>query len=100
MTYNVLVRNNPNGRYEATILGWPDCTVEGSSRQDVVQRARELLTDLLAEWELIQVEIEAPSPKSPLLQFAGMWAEDETFEEFVDAMESYRCRVNADENQP
>jgi predicted RNase H-like HicB family nuclease len=49
MTYNVLVRNNPNGRYEATILGWPDCTLEGSSRQDVVQRARELLADLLAE---------------------------------------------------
>jgi hypothetical protein len=100
MTYDVLVSHNPNGLYRATVLGWPDCTVEGPSRHEVIRRARQILTDLLAEAELIQIEIEPPHARSALLQFAGMWAEDDTFDEFVAAMETHRHDVNIDERQP
>jgi hypothetical protein len=79
------------------VLGWPDCTVEGPSRHEVIRRARQILTDLLAEAELIQIEIEPPRARSALLQFAGMWAEDDTFDEFVAAMGAYRRDVDTEQ---
>lgn len=100
MTYDVLVRYNPEGRYRATVLGWPDCTVEGPSRHEVIQRARQAVVNLLARAELIRIEVKPPRTRSALAQFAGIWAEDDTFDEFVAAMESYRHDVDTDEYQP
>jgi hypothetical protein len=74
--------------------------VESSSRHKVIQRARQAIANLLANAELIRMEVESPRPKSTLAQFAGMWAEDDTYDEFVAAMEAYRHDVDADEYQP
>ncbi|MEA3339536.1 MAG: hypothetical protein U9R15_06165 [Chloroflexota bacterium] len=75
------------------------CTVEGHSRSQVIQRVRQALIALLSEAELVRIEIESPHPRSALAQFAGMWVEDDTFDEFVAAMELHRQGVNRDERQ-
>ncbi len=41
----------------------------------------------------------AKSPR-PITSFAGMWANDETFDEFVAAMRAYRKTVDSDPRQP
>jgi len=56
--------------------------------------------DLLTGAELVQIEVESPRTKSALAQFAGIWAEDDTLDEFVVTMEAYRHNVDADEGQP
>jgi len=100
MVYDVLVYSNPEGRYKATVRGWPDCVVEGHSRRQVIQRVRQTLVAMLSEAELVRIEIE-PShpPEAGLVQLAGMWADDDTFDEFVAAMETHRHDVNRDERQ-
>ena len=44
----------------------------------------------------IQVKVRSPRPRSTLAQFAGMWAEDDTYDEFVAAIKAYRHDVDAE----
>ena len=100
MTVEVLVRREPKGRYRATVLGWPECTASAPSREEAIERTRQSLVDLLAESEIIQLDIETRPASSALAQFVGMWADDETFDQFAAAMEANRRQVDADESQP
>lgn len=100
MTVDVLVRREPKGRYRATVLGWPECTVSAPSRDEAIERTRQSLVDLLAEAEIVQLDVEMRPASSILAQFVGMWADDETFDQFVAVMETNRRQVDADESQP
>ena len=100
MTVDVLVRREPKGRYRATVLGWPECTASAASRDEAIERTRQSLVDLLAEAEIIQLDVETRPASSTLAQFVGMWADDETFDQFVALMETNRRQVDADESQP
>ncbi len=44
--------------------------------------------------------ISARKNAKPLSVFAGMWTNDETFDEFVASMQAYRERIEADASQP
>ena len=100
MTVDVLVRREPKGRYRATVLGWPECTASAPSREEAIERTRQSLVDLLAEAEIIQLDVEMRPASSTLAQFADMWADDETYDQFVAMMETNRRQVDADESQP
>jgi len=99
MTYDVLVKR-ANGRFTATVLGLPDCTVEAPTRAEAIRRARAAVAKVVAEGELVQIEVTPPTPTRPLSSFAGMWEDDETFGEFVLAMAAYRREIDADATQP
>ena len=100
MTVDVLVRREPKGQYRATVLGWPECTASAANREEAIERTRQCIVDLLAEGEIVQLDVEMRPASSTLAQFVGMWADDETFEQFVAAMETNRRQVDADESQP
>jgi predicted RNase H-like HicB family nuclease len=99
MTYEVLVKQVAN-RFTATVLGLPGCTVEAGTRADAIQRARAAAATFIAEGELVQIEVEAPLPARPLSSFAGMWRNDETFEEFQEAIADHRREIDGDASQP
>jgi len=46
--------------------------------------------DLLAQAEIIQLDVEPRPASSTLARFVGMWAGDETFDQFVAMMETNR----------
>ena len=96
LTYNVFVRKMGD-RYTATVVGFPNCAVEAASRSEAIERAREAVTEFVSEGELVKIEVETSSTAHSLRDFAGMWAEDDTFDEFVEAMKSYRREVDASE---
>lgn len=99
MTYDVLVKR-ANGRFTATVLGLPDCTVEAPTRAEAIRRARAAAAQVVAEGELVQIEVTPPTLARPLSAFVGMWAEDETFDEFISAMAAHRREIDADTIQP
>jgi predicted RNase H-like HicB family nuclease len=96
MTYDILIRPTESG-FAATILGLPDCTSEASTRDEAIQRVKAEAEDLLARSEIVQAEINGTAPRK---SFAGMWANDSTFNDFITAMKSYREELNADPSQP
>ncbi|MBN1658644.1 MAG: type II toxin-antitoxin system HicB family antitoxin [Anaerolineae bacterium] len=100
MTVDVLVRRETRGRYRATVLGWPECTVVAPNREEAIERTRQCLIDLLAASEIVQLDVDVLQASSAPDTFAGMWADDETFDEFLGMIEANRRQVDADEAQP
>ena len=97
VTYNVFVKKTGD-HFTATVVGFPNCTVEAPSRAAAIQRAREAVADFVSEGELVRIEVESTTLVRSLRDFAGMWADDDTFDEFVDAMKTYRKEVEANES--
>jgi hypothetical protein len=100
MTVAVLVRREPRGGYRATVLGWRECTASAPSREEAIERTRQSLVDLLAEAEIMQLDVEMRPTSSTLAQLAGVWADDETFDQFIAMMEANRRQVDSDASQP
>lgn len=99
LMYNVFVKK-VGDRFTATVVGFPNCTVEAASRAEAIERAREAVAEFVSDGELVKIEVETSSQNRPLRDFVGMWADDDTFDEFVEAMKSYRREVDASETAP
>jgi predicted RNase H-like HicB family nuclease len=99
MTYEVLIRK-VEGHFTATVLGLPDCTAKAATRAEAIQLVQETAASLFSEGELVEIQLGSPSRICTLRDFAGMWTEDETFDEFTEAMKEYRREVDADQAQP
>ena len=100
MAVDVLVLREGEGQYRATVLGWPECSASAPSRDEAIERTRQSLVDLLAKGEIVEVDVELRPTSSSLARFAGMWADDETFDEFTAIMEANRREADSDESQP
>ncbi len=99
MRHDVYVRPSNNG-FLATIAAVPERMIEAATREEVIAKAYAELKDIIAQGFLVSIETdEMERHKKPLSSFAGMWAQDETFDEFVAAIKAYREEVNADPDQ-
>lgn len=97
MTYQVIVENIPQGNYTASVLGWPDCSVQGATRQEALTRIRDVFTTRLAQVEILPLEIEPPKKDNPWLKFAGMFEDNPLFDEVLQEIDAYRRVLDADE---
>jgi hypothetical protein len=74
-------------------LGLPNCTVEAPTRAEAIRRARAAAAELFSGGDVVEIEVRSSAPTRSLRDFVGMWADDETFDEFVEAMNTYRQEV-------
>ncbi len=96
MTIEILVRPKGKG-FKATVKGFDECTVEAPTRDEAVALARHEAEEWIEQSEVIKVET-FKSHRIPH-RGIGMWADDETFDDFVAAMKQYRAQVDADPDQ-
>ncbi len=96
MTLEILVRPKGKG-FKATVKGFDECTVEAPTRDEAVALARHEAEEWIENSEVIKVET-ASTSRIPY-RGIGMWADDETFDDFVAAMKQYRAQVDADPDQ-
>ena len=95
MNCEILIRPTANG-FAATILGLPNCTTEAATRLEALEKVKVEAEELLAQSEIVEAELNVkPKRKS----FAGLWANDKTFDKFLAAMKSYRAELNAEWEQ-
>ena len=95
MPYDVFLKRVSESRYQATAMAFPDCAVVGSSREEALAKVRCAIRAYLAEGEIVRVEID--EPQHPLLRFAGMFADDPTFDDFLSEIETYRREVDEEQ---
>ena len=91
MTYKVLVRNHPANGYIAIVLAFPGYSVEAATRQEALDRMYTTILKLLAESELVEMEVPTPMPviASSYAETFGMFRADPTFAEAQQEIESY-----------
>lgn len=99
MQYDILV-TPINGHFRGRVIGLSEIVIEAPTRQEVIEQIEHEIRQLLAESEIVKLDLDAHNQPHPLAQFAGMWQDDPLFDQFVDAMQRYRAEVDADPNQP
>ncbi|MGH9840957.1 MAG: type II toxin-antitoxin system HicB family antitoxin [Blastocatellia bacterium] len=97
MICEVLIRQQPDG-FTATLVGLPGCTAQANTRDEAIEKVRLQAQDWLSESgpgnsEIVKVELDLPQARE---RGVGIFANDETFPEFLAAMKAYREELNSD----
>jgi predicted RNase H-like HicB family nuclease len=121
MTMYVLIENELEGGYTASLIGWPDITAQGASEDEALSHLRGLLTAHLAHAKLVPLELPAESPwlqtsdvtirrywpgllelpaESPWLQTAGMFKDEPFADEFQELIAAYRRERDTQDGSP
>ncbi len=65
MTYDVLVEQEQEQTYTATLLGGPRLSVSAATREEAVGKLRYTLERRLAKAEVVTIEVDLPSKPNP-----------------------------------
>jgi predicted RNase H-like HicB family nuclease len=95
MTYDVILRKTKN-KYVARVRDWPEVVIEADSREAAITQIKAHLSAYLSQPpEVIPIDLEPVVHDTHLwLQFAGMWADDPTWDAFVAEVEAYRQEMD------
>lgn len=96
VTLNVLIENETEGHYTATVLGLPDCKAEGATRQQALTRLRDSAIARLAQAEIVPMAIETTDSIHPWLRLASKFKDNPLFDEVLAYMEAYRRELDAE----
>lgn len=96
VTLNVLIENETEGHYTATVLGLPDCKAEGGTRQQALTRLRDSVIARLSKAEIVPMEIETTDSTHPWLRLAGKYKDDPQFDQVLAYIEAYRRELDAE----
>lgn len=90
-SYPVLIELDQENYWIASVVGWADAKGVGITRDEAIQRLRQYLMGKQSRGELIALRVDSGQQKlHPWMEFAGMWASDPQFNEFVAEMQAQR----------
>ncbi|MGH9831692.1 MAG: type II toxin-antitoxin system HicB family antitoxin [Blastocatellia bacterium] len=97
MQYQVLVENGNQNGFIASVIGMPDCRAEGRTEEEAIAGVTTALTERLSRGKVVTIEVEqlrvggaAGLTDNPWLKYAGIFADDPTFDDFLEKMAQYR----------
>lgn len=100
MQYQVFVQSHPEKKFIASIVGIPNSTVEGRTKEEVIALAKATLETHLASGELVTIEVGQQISQQeidPWLKHMGIFASDPTFDDFLAEVAAYRQQVDEQE---
>lgn len=102
MQYQVFVQSRSDSTFVASVIGVPNCTAEGSTREEAVANAKAVLEAQLKTGELVTIEVNSknyPAETTVERKYAGIFADDPTFDDFIEKLAVIRKEANTVENQ-
>lgn len=91
----ILQKEAENGYIARPVLR-PDSTVHGETEQEALERVRTLIRELFQQTKLVQVDVELSekTEDNPWVKNASIFAEDPSWDSFLEEMELYRQQSN------
>lgn len=89
LNYDVLIEQN-DSNFIATALGLPDCQATGVTKEEALNNLTKILTQRLANAEIVSLEIEPPKKEHPWMKLAGKYKDDPQFDEMMEYIEQER----------
>ncbi len=89
LNYDALIEQ-VDGNFSATALGLPDCQATGATKEEALKNLTQLLTQRLANAEIVSLEIEPPKKEHPWIKLAGKYKDDPQFDEMMEFIEQER----------
>lgn len=68
----------------------PGCQATATTKEEALQNLSQLLTQRLANAEIVSLEIEPAKKEHPWMKFAGMFKDDPQFDEMMEYIEQER----------
>ncbi|MDH3716631.1 MAG: hypothetical protein OES79_00795 [Planctomycetota bacterium] len=95
----VLERVEGNG-YRATAFAPAPLVAEASTREEAMDKLRDMICEKLSSAELVQLRIPELKVADPWLAYAGVWRDNPDVAEIEENMKEYRRAVDADSDRP
>lgn len=94
----VLLDPLAEGGYNATLLGWPEVTAQGTTEEEALNNVRLAVRVRLAQAKIVPIELEEVPADHPWLRLAGMFQDNPLVDEVEAEIASYRCEVDTRED--
>lgn len=103
MQYQVLVQKPSEQHFVASIVGLSNVVADGKTEEEAITNIKAALTSQLAAAKFVTIEIDSESEKkdekaetntNPWLKHFGIFADDPTFDEFLEEVAAYRKSVD------
>lgn len=91
MQLAVLIRAQPDGSYHARVPEIPRLEASAPTRDQVVAAVRCAVAEASPATELVLIDV-PDGPPNPWIEMAGRFADDPTFDEFVEEIRAARER--------
>jgi hypothetical protein len=94
MKMYMIIKHAPEGTVTASLIGWPDRTVQGNTETEAMSALRRSFTAYLREATVIPLKLDV---ERAWLQTAGMFKDDSFADEFDAAIARYRRERDAED---
>ena len=92
MQFDVLLTRELNNGYTARPVLMPELIVSGDSEEEALSRVRTLIANAQVQSRIVRIDVPVANDglDNPWLRFGGEWGDDEEWNEFLSAVESFR----------
>jgi len=103
MQYKVLVQQPSEQHFTASIFGLSNIVADGKTEEEAIAKIKAALTSQLETTKFVTIDlesdtqIESGSTKDeidPWMKYAGVFADDPTFDNFLEEVSVYRQQVD------
>jgi predicted RNase H-like HicB family nuclease len=97
MWYQVLLQNPSAHRYVASVMGLTGVMAEAETEEEAIIKIKTVLTSQLETAKFITIEVGASTSSEqnrPEMKYAGILANDPTFEDWMQKMAAIRQQTN------
>ena len=115
MQYQVLVRRPAETHFVASVVGLSDVVADGQTEEEAIDNVKAVLVSQLESAKLVTIEIESThtsmstdengstyirgSENDPWVKYAGVFADDPSWDDFQAEIEAYRKEVDEKTNR-
>jgi predicted RNase H-like HicB family nuclease len=92
MRYTVFLKQE-QGQYSAVVPWLPACSAQGKTREEALQKLKQMIEGTLADMEITSLEVDIPDQSTsgnPWFDTAGMFADDPLFDKMLSEVMSDR----------
>lgn len=96
MQYQVFVQSESEHQFIASVMGVPNCVAKGGSKEEAIANAKAVLEEKLAHGEFVTINVDAiEGNSSSRMQYAGIFANDPTFDDWMEKLAAIRQQANS-----
>lgn len=102
MQYQVFVQNSADQKFVASVVGMPTVSGEGETEAEAIAQAKAALESKLSTGKLVTIQVGSANQliesinrqTDPWLKHLGLFADDPTFEDFLEEVAAYRQQMD------
>ena len=95
MTMYVLIESKPDGKYTASLIGWPDIRAQGETESEALNHLRQSFTAQLRQARIVPLDVDLNVADNPWLQLGEAFKDNPLLDEVTQSIAEYRRQLDA-----